>query len=170
MEREAGTLRRIRRLIFRLPLLLDGTLGRGLQRMLTGATGVEWIVLDTVGRRSGRPHTVVLDVVGRDRARDIYYVQPADGRRSAWVHNVIAQPAVTARVGDHRVCARVRDASGAEGAEVVLRFLRAHPWYGRVVAWFVGYVERIDRADDALRHDLTATPVFAIEVLSPSAP
>ena len=50
-----------------------------------------------------------------------------------------------------------------QGAEVVLRFLRAHPWYGRVIVWFVGYVDRLDRSDDELRRALLATPVFAIE-------
>ena len=36
-------------------------------------------MLETIGRRSDRPHAVVLDVVGRDAARDVYYVQPAEG-------------------------------------------------------------------------------------------
>lgn len=170
MGRGDAPLGRLRRLIFRLPLLFDGTIGRALQRLLTRAVGVEWIVLETVGRRSGRAHTVVLDIVGRDQARDIYYVQPAYGRGAAWVRNVTAQPTVAARVGHRRMRARVRDASGAEGADVVLRFLRAHPWYGRVIVWFVGYVERVDRPDDELRRDLAATPVFAIEVVSPNVP
>lgn len=126
--------------------------------------GVEWIVLDTRGRRSGRPHTVMLDVIGYDAARDIYYVQPAAGRRSDWVRNVTADPHVTARVGPRHLRAVVRDATGPEGAAVVLRFLRAHPWYGRIIVWFVGYVDRIDRPDDELRRDLESTPVFAIEV------
>ncbi|MEO8605974.1 MAG: nitroreductase/quinone reductase family protein, partial [bacterium] len=127
--------------------------------------GVEWIVLETIGRRSGRLHDVVLDVVGRDVARDIYYVQPADGRRSAWVHNVGAHAEIDARLGARRLRVCVRDASGAEGAAVVLRFLRAHPRYARVIVWFVGYVDRIDRPDAELLQELATTPVFAIEVL-----
>lgn len=156
---------RVRRLLFRLPLLLDRIGARAVERIVTRIVGVEWIVLETVGRRSGRPHTVVLDVVGHDPARDVYYVQPAYGRRSDWVRNAIAQPDVAARVGERRVRARVREATGGEGADVVLRFLRAHPWYARVVVWFVGYVERIDRPDDELRRELETTPVFAVELL-----
>ena len=125
--------------------------------------GIEWIALETRGRRSGRVHTVMLDVVGYDAEHDTCYVQPAYGRRSAWVLNVTHNPDVIARVGERRFAARVRDATGAEGAEVVLRFIRDHPWYSRVIVWFVGYVERIDRSDEELRRELAGTPVFAIQ-------
>jgi deazaflavin-dependent oxidoreductase (nitroreductase family) len=152
-----------RRLLFRLPLLLDRLGSRTLERAFAGALGVDWIVLETRGRRSGRPHTVVLDVVGHDTARDVYYIQPASGRAADWVRNVTANPDVAARVGERRFQGHVRDATGREGADVVLNFLRAHPWYGRMIVWFVGYVDRIDRPDDALRRDLATTPVFAVE-------
>ena len=106
----------------------------------------------------------MLDIVGHDRERDIYYVQPAYGPRSDWVQNVAAHPDVHARVGERCIRARVRDATGDEGAEIVLRFVRAHPWYARMIVWFVGYVDRIDRRDDELRRDLAMTLVLAIEV------
>jgi deazaflavin-dependent oxidoreductase (nitroreductase family) len=149
----------LRRWVFRVPLLLHRVGIRGLER----AIGLDWIVLTTTGRRTGRPHTVMLDVVGEDPGRDVWYVQPADGRDAAWVRNVVATPLAEAEVRGRRLPVRVRDATGAEGAEVVLRFLRAHPWYGRVIVWFVGYVDRIDRSDDDLRARLATTPVFAIE-------
>lgn len=153
----------LRRALFRLPLSIERLAGWGVMRLATRLTGVEWIVLETVGRRSGRPHPVVVDVVGHDAQRDARYVQPADGWRSAWVHNVRARPDITARIDGRPRRVHVRDATGAEGAEVVLRFLRAHPWYGRVIVWFVDYVDRLDRSDDDLRRALLDTPVFAIE-------
>lgn len=156
----------LRRALFRLPLWLERVAGGGPARAVTRLIGVDWIVLETTGRRSGRPHTVVLDVVGRDTARDIYYVQPAYGRTADWVRNALAQPRVQVRVGTRRCAARVRDATGTEGADVVLRFIRAHPWYARVIVWFVGYTSRLDRPDAELRRDLATTPVYAVEVLS----
>ena len=159
----------VRRFVFRAPLLLD-RLGVGaLARLASRLIGIEWIILETIGRRSGRRHTVVLDVVGRDARRDTYYVQPAYGREAQWVRNVTAHPEVIARVGDRTVRARVRDATGPEGADVVLRFIRAHPRYARVIVWFVGYVDAVDHSDDALRKRLASTPVFAVEVVGPSA-
>jgi deazaflavin-dependent oxidoreductase (nitroreductase family) len=160
----------LRRLIFRLPLQAERLVGQRVWRVAASILGVDWIVLETIGRRSLRRHTVVLDVVGRDAARHIYYVQPADGRRSSWVHNVAAHPDIAARVGARHMRVRVRDATGAEGAAVVLQFLRAHPWYARVIVWFVGYVDRIDRPDAELLPALAATPVFAIEVVAEDPP
>jgi deazaflavin-dependent oxidoreductase (nitroreductase family) len=153
-----------RRFLYRLPLHLERRGIRAPQRWLTRLLGVDWIMLETIGRRSGRPHVVVLDVVGRDPERDTYYVQPANGRRSSWVHNVRARPAVRARIDGPWQPARVRDATGAEGADVVVRFLRDHPWYGRLIVRLVGYIDRIDRDDAALRRALLATPVFAVEL------
>jgi deazaflavin-dependent oxidoreductase (nitroreductase family) len=149
----------VRRWLFRLPLVLHRVGIRGVERLI----GIDWIVLTTTGRRTGMPHQVMLDVVGEDRARERWYVQPAAGRGAAWVRNVVAQPLAEAEVRGRHLHVRVRDATGPEGAEVVLRFLRAHPWYGRVIVWFVGYVDRIDRSDDDLRARLATTPVFAIE-------
>lgn len=156
-------LSRFRRALHRLPLVLDRAGIPWLERAFTGVLGVEWIVLETVGRRTGRPHVVVLDVVGRAHAPERWYVQPAGGHGSQWVRNVRQQPHVTARVGGRRFAARVRDASGAEGAAVVLRFLRTHPWYGRLIVWLVGYVHDVDRPDAELGLDLARTPVFAVE-------
>ena len=149
---------RLRRSLFRIPLLLHRAGIRGLERVL----GIDWIVLTTTGRRSGKPHAVMLDVVGHDAASDTYYLQPADGRRADWVRNVAANPVVTAEVGGRRFRARVEDVTGPEGAEVVLHFIRTHPLYARVVVWFVGYVDRVDVPDDALRRALATTPVYAI--------
>jgi deazaflavin-dependent oxidoreductase (nitroreductase family) len=151
----------LRRWLFRVPLVLHRLGVRGLERLV----GIDWIVLTTRGRRTGRPHDVVLDVVGRDPATDTFFVQPADGRRADWVRNVAADPRVVADVGGRRFDARVADVTGAEGAEVVLRFVRAHPWYARVVVWFVGYVDRLDVPDEVLRARLLGTPVFAVRAV-----
>jgi hypothetical protein len=52
--------RALRRLIFRLPLQAERLIGQGVWRLAAQTLGVEWIVLETIGRRSGRPHAVVL--------------------------------------------------------------------------------------------------------------
>ena len=155
----------LRRWLFRIPLLLHRAGIRGVERVL----GIDWIVLTTTGRRSGRPHVVMLDVVGHHTPGDVYYVQPADGRRADWVRNVAANPTVTAEVGGRTFRARVDDVTGAEGAEVVLHFIRMHPLYARVIVWFVRYVDRVDVPDDELRRALATTPVFAIRGVASGA-
>lgn len=152
----------LRRFLYRLPLHLAPL---GVDRLAAWLTGVEWLVLDTVGRRTGRPHRVVLDVLHHDVVRDVYYVQPAYGAAADWVRNALHAPEVTARVGARRFRARVRDATGPEGGEAMLRLVRSHPWYARVVAWFVGHVKDLQRPDADLLPDLVVLPTFALDVI-----
>jgi deazaflavin-dependent oxidoreductase (nitroreductase family) len=140
---------------------------RWVEWLFVRVTGVPLMVLETVGRRSGRRHTVVVDVLDYDAARDVYYVQPANGRRSDWVRNALAQPEVTARVGDRTVRARVRDVTGEEGAMAFMRFIRRHPRYARLVAHLVGHVAHLERPDAELLPDLARVPTFAVDVETP---
>ena len=151
----------LRRAVFRVPVLLHRAGIRGIERVL----GIDWLLLTTTGRRSGRPHVVMLDAVGHDPASDTYYVQPADGRRADWVRNVGAHPDVTVEVRGRRFAARVEDVTGPEGAEVVLHFVRTHPIYARIIVWFVRYVDRVDVPDDDLRRSLATTPVYALRAV-----
>jgi deazaflavin-dependent oxidoreductase (nitroreductase family) len=149
----------LRRWLFRVPLLLHRAGVRGLERVL----GIDWIVVTTRGRVTGRPHTVVLDVIAHDAERDVYYVQPAYGGTADWVRNVASHPLVTAEVRGRAFPARATDVTGVEGAEAIVRFIREHPLYARLVVWFVGYVDRLDRPDDELRAALRDTVVVAIQ-------
>ena len=157
---------RLRRVIFSVPVLLHRAGIRGIERVL----GIDWLLLTTTGRRSGRPHAVMLDAVGHDPASDTYYVQPADGRRADWVRNAVANPTVTVEVRGRRFEARVEDVTGPEGAEVVLHFIRTHPIYARIIVWFVGYVERVDVPDEDLRRALATTPVYAVRAVRKNTP
>lgn len=61
--------------------------------------------LTTIGRRSGRPHTIEIWFAARGRT---LYVLAGGGRRSDWVANLLRTPAVDVRVGDHRFEGRAR--------------------------------------------------------------
>src|SRR6185503_11203070 len=102
--------------MYRLPLWFHRRGIRGYERIL----GIDWLVLTTRGRRTGTPRTVMLDVIGHDEARDVWYVQPADGRRSNWVQNLLANPEATVEVRGRQFQARATEVTGAEGADVVL--------------------------------------------------
>lgn len=142
----------------RLPLWLHRLGIRGYERVL----GVDWLVLTTRGRRTLGPRTVVLDVIGRDAARDVWYVQPADGRRSHWFQNLLAHPEATVEVHGRRFEAHGTEVTGDEGAEIILRFLRTHPLYGRLVVWLVGYVDDVGVPDEELRIKLEDVPLIAL--------
>jgi deazaflavin-dependent oxidoreductase (nitroreductase family) len=144
--------------LYRLPLALRRLGVRGYERVL----GIDWLVLTTRGRRSGAPRDVMVDVIGHDPTTDTWYVQPADGRRANWFRNLRADPRATVAVRNRRFEATATDVTGPEGADVVLRFIRTHPLYARVIIWFVRYVDNIDHPDDTLRAKLTTVPVMAL--------
>ncbi len=150
----------LRRFLYRLPLVLEGS---GLPALAQRVLGVDWIVLETVGRRTGRPHAVALDILHHDAEADRYYVQPAYGDAADWVRNVRRDARARARVGARRFEAGVRDVTGPEGAEAMLRFVAAHPWYARLIALFVGHVHGLGRPEPALRRDFERLTTFSVD-------
>lgn len=64
--------------------------------------GRRLVLLTHVGRRSGRPRQVVLEVVGRGPGRGSYVVASGYGSRAHWFRNVLAHPEVTYQVGRRR--------------------------------------------------------------------
>jgi deazaflavin-dependent oxidoreductase (nitroreductase family) len=148
----------LRRGLYRLPIWLRSVGLFGYERLL----GIEWVVLTTRGRRTHRPHAVVLDVIGRDERTSTWYVSPSNGRRSAWVGNALAHPRVTLAVGRRELAARARDASGSEGADVFLRFIREHPRYATLVARLGAFADVSGRSDDEARAHLRELVVIAL--------
>jgi deazaflavin-dependent oxidoreductase (nitroreductase family) len=155
----------LHRLLFRIPLWLHRLGVHGLERQLAG---VDWIVVTTRGRRSGRPHTVVLDVQAHDPDTGTWYVQPAYHPAADWVRNVAADPRVTIEVRGRRLAARAVDVTGPVGATALLRFVQAHPRYARAVVRLRG-VPRLDLPEAELRPLLARVPVLAF-VPEPGGP
>ena len=115
---------------FRLPVAIYRLGLPGYERLF----GQRWILVTTTGRRTGRPHAVMLDLVGHDTTPGRYCIQSGWGRSVDWVRNIEAQPLVEAQLGRRRFTARVVDVSGAEGAEWALRFMKARPLQSRLMA------------------------------------
>jgi deazaflavin-dependent oxidoreductase (nitroreductase family) len=70
----------------------------------------------TTGRRTGRPHTIE---IWFGRAGTTLYVLAGGRERADWVRNLLADPAVTVRVGDDdevEAVARVLEAGTEEDA------------------------------------------------------
>ena len=144
-------------MLHRLPIWLHRLGVRGYERVL----GIDWLLLTTTGRRSGEPRTVMVDAIAHDDATDTWYVQPAEPR-AQWLANLRATPTATVEVLGRRFVADAEEITGPRGAEVILRFIREHPRYARLVIALVGYVDSPDRSDDDLRAKLRDVPVVAL--------
>ena len=138
---------RLSRLFLRINLNLYRFVLPGYER----AFGKQWMVVTTKGRRTGKPHHVLLDVVGRDPVTTRYYVQPGEGRRCDWVRNIEAAPIVDVQLGRRRFRARAVDVSGPEGAEQVLAFARRNPLQTLLVSWLMPDLKPPGGSDEEIK-------------------
>ena len=95
------------RWLLRAPVLVYriGLGGLMLGRPMLGGLMPGHLMLTTVGRRSGRPHRVVVDM-WQDTATDSYYVASGFGEHADWYRNLRANPEI-------RVAGGVAQVSGS---------------------------------------------------------
>lgn len=116
----------LRRMLFRLPL--------GLYRLGLGwMFGHRLLVLHHVGRVSGRPRRVLLEVVARDRDGS-YIVASGWGPDAAWYRNVRQAPEVTVQVGRRMIPATGQTIPPETGAEIFALYAARHR---RVARWLL---------------------------------
>lgn len=92
--------------------------------------GSRILMLEHIGRKSGAPRYVVLEVIGHPAA-DVYVVASGFGRKAQWFRNIEANPRVRVYVGSHaprRATARVLDQAEADRALAAYRDRHARAW------------------------------------------
>ena len=122
--------------------------GNRLSRLSAGITP-GWAVVETTGRRSGRPHCVP---VGGGMRGDVFWLVAGDGRQASYVKNIEADPRV-------RVRSRGRWRTGVahvlDDDDARRRLLRLNPINSAFI-WVAGtelLTIRIDLEPRRLHHD-----------------
>ena len=109
--------------------------GRGVDHAL----GCEIVLLETVGRKTGRPHEVPLFAF-RDGPRLVVIAsRGGNARHPEWFLNLRSRPEATVRAGVKAAEVSARVATGAERERLWSLAARAYPGYET-------YRERTDRA------------------------
>jgi len=121
------------RLLYRLPVALYHSGAAGWE----SAIGFSWILLVTRGRKTGREHAVMLDVLGAEDGR--HYVQAAYGEAADWRKNIAASGDFEAQVGRERFAARLEPVDDRDARRVMLAYVESHPLYSPTIAWMLGY-------------------------------
>jgi deazaflavin-dependent oxidoreductase (nitroreductase family) len=123
----SGTLR----FLFRLPIPLYRA---GFGWLL----GRRVMLIEHVGRRSGKVRRTMVVVVEHDREDGSYVIASGFGRTAQWYRNLQANPKATIRVGRRRLRVVAEELTPASGGEVMARYARSHPlavrWLGPILA------------------------------------
>lgn len=105
---------------FRLPI--------GIYRARLGwLFGHRLLMLTHVGRKSGLVRRTVLEVVGRDRSADEFFVVAGYGPTSDWYRNALANPPLAVDVAARRFVPRVRELTEPQRRELLENYLAVHP-------------------------------------------
>lgn len=148
---------RLLRILFRLPLVL--------YRIGLGDLVPTQILLTTIGRKSGKPHRVIVDIIGGDKTKGIHYVSAAFGPHSDWYLNLKANPTVQAQIGRRKFTARAIILPLKEAEDLLVEFVRLHRRYARVMMRVIGVGTSL--SEDEVRALASQMPVVAIlETLS----
>lgn len=110
-----------------------------LYRMRLGRLmGGRFLLLEHVGRKSGRPRQVVLEVI--EHSEDGYTVCSGFGARADWYRNVLAHPDVTIQVGGRRLDVTAHPLAPAEGGEIMARYAPRHPKAAARLVRLMGFI------------------------------
>jgi deazaflavin-dependent oxidoreductase (nitroreductase family) len=107
------------RLLFRSPIHL--------YRLRLGwLFGHRIMLLNHIGRVSGKRREVVLEVVEHDRTDGSFLVASGWGPRASWYRNVLHTPDVSIQVGTRTLPVTAVPVTADEGAEVFARYATRH--------------------------------------------
>lgn len=112
--------------------------------------GRRLVLLTHVGRRTGRPRHVVLEVVDRGPVIGSYVVASGYGSRAQWFRNIVAHPEVSYQVGGRRRDGWAYVLPSAESGRRLAEYARRRP---RTAA---ALMRMLDRDVDGSPPDLEA--------------
>lgn len=101
--------------------------------------GQRFILVNHIGRKSGKKRQAVLEVIKADPEERTYYVVSAYGERSQWFRNLMHTPQVEVQVGGRRFGAYAERVPAEEGAELLAAYADEHPTAAREISRMVGY-------------------------------
>ena len=131
LEKRPGTLLKF---FFKVPLLMHEIGFGGWERLI----GAQWMLITTIGRKTGKRRKTMVDVMDYDESNDTYYIEAAYGARADWYKNIQNNPVFEAQVGRRKFKTRAGALTTEGAAELLVRFYRQKPAYTRSVMAMAG--------------------------------
>jgi deazaflavin-dependent oxidoreductase (nitroreductase family) len=125
---------RFLKFFFKVPVWVHKMGFGGWERLI----GAQWMLITTKGRKTGKPHDTMVDVMDYDKATDTYYIEAAYGARADWYKNIQSNPVFEAQVGRRKFKAQAGALTTEGAAEMLVQFYRSKPAYTRSVMAMAG--------------------------------
>lgn len=126
--------------------------------------GRRFLRLTHIGRRSGRRHQTMLEVIGENGTSREVIVIAGLGHSANWYQNLQAHDAIEVAISNERFAPEHRELSESEASTVLAECERRNrlitPITRRVLTWLVGW--RYDGTDTARRQLVTQLPVIGL--------
>ena len=98
---------------------------------LGGLMGGRFLLLNHVGRVTGRSRQAVVEVVRHDPESDCYVISSAFGEESQWFQNLMATPDVTIQVGSRVMSVHAERLATEQAQAEMLDYAQRHPGSAR---------------------------------------
>ncbi len=122
--------------------------------------GNRFLLLTHTGRKSGKPHQTIIEVVRHDKQTDTYYVVSGWGEKSSWYQNISNSPHVTIQVGGRKLQAQAEFIPFAQAEEIVEAYARENlTAFRELSVLFLG--KRMASAQDGARAIAEKMPMIA---------
>lgn len=120
------------RLLWRMPIWL-------FRLNLGWLFGNRMMLLNHIGRKSGKIRQVVLEVARYDKATDHYYVCSGFGKQSDWYRNLAEHPEVSIIVGRRTIDVTANLLSAEASADELARYATTHPKLAQALLRVIGH-------------------------------
>ncbi len=118
-------------------------------------------MIDHVGRKSGKPHQTVVEVVDHDRADDTYIVASGWGRKANWYQNLTAHPETTIHVGSRTLAVRAETLPPPQAAQRLIAYREHHRFAARELSSMMGIDIATSSPEELEQLTAAALPIVA---------
>ena len=108
--------------------------------------GKRFLLLNHVGRKSGKPRQAALEIVDYDEETDTYYIASGFGKKSDWYKNLAKTPKVMIQVGRKKRAVTAVFFPPDQSGQAMLDYARRYPRAGKNIARICGYT--VDGSDE----------------------
>lgn len=144
----------LKKFFFRAPLFLY-RVGLG------GLLGQRFLLLNHIGRKSGKPRQSVLEVVNYNKTTDTYIIASGFGKKSDWYLNILAHPQVEIQVGWRELTVTAVPLSPEASGQAMVDYARRYPVAAKNLGKLIGYNVSTEEEYRAVGRDLI--PFIALE-------